>query len=120
MTLRVPETQEAYDRLRASGALSDRCVLCEKEPVQAFQHWKIITNDFPYDRIARVHHMLVPYRHVTERGLSETERRELLDIKRDYINKSAYNWLMEAAKGHKTIPDHFHLHILAEREAFSA
>ena len=30
--------------------------------IEEFNHWRIINNDFPYDNVASVHHMLIPKR----------------------------------------------------------
>lgn len=98
----------------ARGDMAKRCVLCPKTPIKQFVHWKIIENDFPYDRIAARHHMIIPIRHVAGDGLSAEELRELEDIKRAYIN-DAYDYILEAVPRIKSIPAHFHLHLITQR-----
>lgn len=55
--------------------------------------------------------MILPIRHSTENDLSNEEIEELLHIKYNYIGEN-YQYLMESAHGEKSIPEHFHLHLL--------
>jgi diadenosine tetraphosphate (Ap4A) HIT family hydrolase len=114
-TLRAPETWQKYQDAIANGTLEKGCVLCDKTPVVEFKFWKIIMNDFPYDRIAEVHHMLVPIRHVTEEGLSKEEHQELLRLKKSELNRE-YQYLLEATPSTKSIPGHFHIHLIVKKE----
>lgn len=102
-----------YDDYRAHGALQGSCVLCEKVPLHKFVHWKIISNDFPYDLIAEVHEMIVPIRHSIEEGLTQEERDEFFEIKQGYLQK--YGYIIEATRTVKSIPEHFHLHLIIEK-----
>jgi len=91
------------------------CPLCYNKPIKIFKYWKILKNDFPYDRIAKVHDLLVPKRHETEDKLTKKELEELKLIKDKYVNdknKHKYTFIMEVTKLGKTIPSHFHLHLL--------
>lgn len=105
--LRYPETEKRYRDLIATGILERCCVLCDKEAISSFTHWKIITNDFPYDRIAKTHDMLVPLRHVIEGSLTDEEHQELLDIKHGYVNDH-YDYIIEPTHHGKSIPTHLH------------
>ena len=77
-----------------------------------FTLWKIIPNDFPYDRIAKKHHMIVPLRHVQEKDLSTEERAELQEIKGRGFDDDTYEYIIEAAQKIKSVPGHFHLHLV--------
>lgn len=88
------------------------CPLCDRKPLRTFKYWKIIKNRFPYDRIARVHNMLIPFRHVTEDLLTKNELAELLKIKNTYLEDEKFNYIMEATNHTKTQPSHFHLHLI--------
>jgi hypothetical protein len=110
---RSPEMRQQYaDRIR-SGILDRCCVLCEKRDDEQYAHWKIVPNDFPYDLIAQVHHMIVPRRHVTEEFLSPEEREELVSIKKTLLH--TYDYIIEASAGGKSIPEHFHLHLIQKK-----
>lgn len=114
VTLRTPETEELYKK-RKEERNSATCPLCEdKETLHAFTHWRIVENSFPYDVFAEVHHMILPLRHITERELTEQECAELLAIKEGYIAEH-YNFVMEPTATQKSIPSHFHLHLVVPK-----
>lgn len=108
--LRKPETQEKYDMHKAVGALERGCVLCNEFALQTFQFWRIVKNDFPYDVIANIHHMLIPIRHVVESELTDEERKEFNEIKNSYLAMH-YDGIYENMPKGKTIPTHMHLHL---------
>jgi len=55
--------------------------------------------------------MLIPNRHVSEGNLTKEESQELQDIKGSYIN-TEYDWIIEPTHKNKSIPGHFHLHLI--------
>ena len=114
-TLRTQETKAIYDAYIAQGGLEDACVLCTSDVLKSFTYWKIIANRFPYDRIAKVHDMILPLRHVTENDLTEAERDELHSIKTAYLNEH-YDVFLEASSRLKTVPAHFHLHLIVLKD----
>lgn len=111
---RTPQTAEQYRAHRASGALERSCPLCDTDPLEQFTHWKIIPNAFPYDRIAKQHDMVVPLRHVDEDGLTEEESIEYQALKRTRLQD--YEYIIEASSKNKSIPAHFHLHLLVAKK----
>lgn len=92
-------------------------MLCEKValPGKQFEHWKIVVNDFPYDTIAARHDMIVPILHVVEPELTAEEWKELLRLK-ETILSDEYDYLLEATHKGKSIPAHFHLHLVTAKE----
>lgn len=112
--LRTPESQEKYRAYIRAGGLQSECALCSKEAKHRFSHWKIICNDFPYDLIADVHDMIVPIRHVDEGGITEEEWQEYHQIKADFIQQ--YDYLVEATNKNKSIPAHFHIHLIVGKK----
>lgn len=110
-TLRSKETEQRYREYRRARKGDEGCVLCEKEAIQSFTHWKIVENLFPYDRIAKMHHMIIPKRHVAEEGLNEEEMKEIGKIKKKILNVN-YDGIIETTPAQKTVPDHFHLHLV--------
>ena len=101
---------EKYSEHKETGALERSCPLCDVVAIQKFTHWKIIPNKFPYDRIAETHHMIVPLRHVAEPELTKEETVEFQRIK--YTELQEYETLLEATKRTKSIPAHYHLHLI--------
>jgi diadenosine tetraphosphate (Ap4A) HIT family hydrolase len=112
---RTPEQQAKYEAYKAAGNLDQGCVLCTKEPLREFQHWRIIENMFPYDKVAGVHHMILPKRHVLEPDLSEEEIAELRNIKEEHFPKN-YDFIIEAMPKMKSIPQHFHIHLIVVKD----
>lgn len=108
--LRTPETSVKYKEHRASRLFKESCVICAAPVVEQFTHFRVIANKFPYDRIAAKHLMLVPTRHVTESELSAVEREELAVIKATYAMQ--FDYIMEGTARTKSIPQHFHLHLI--------
>ncbi len=115
VSLRTTAIEEAYKQWRDAGGLQQGCPLCRNTPLEQFTYWKVIVNDFPYDKVAEKHHMLVPLRHVTEGELTEEEKQELQTIKPTYLNDN-YQFIIEATHKTKSVPEHFHLHLIVVRE----
>lgn len=93
------------------GGLTGPCKLCAAPQSKIFTHWAIIPNKFPYDRIAARHDMIVPKRCVTEEKITTEEWAEFKMIKETLIQHE-YDFLMEATVLKKSIPGHFHLHLV--------
>ena len=110
-SLRTPEGKKKYQEYLKGELAEHACSLCEKEAVKCFSYWKITENSFPYDLIAKTHHMLIPLRHGREHELSTEELQELKEIKSNNINPE-YDYIIEATPKNKSIPDHFHLHLI--------
>lgn len=113
--LRTKKQDKKYETFKSLGGLDNGCKLCKLKSLKTFDHWTIIKNKFPYDRIAAVHHMIVSNRHVTEPKLSRDEIRELLKIKKGYIN-DRYEFMIEQTQKIKSIPEHFHLHLIIAKK----
>lgn len=103
--------KDKYKKYLSSQPFGDACPLCSKEAIKYFMCWKIVINDFPYDVIAASHHVLVPLRHVKGGGLSAVEKEELELIKAKYVDER-YDYMIEATTKNKSIPDHFHVHLI--------
>lgn len=85
-------------------------VLYEKEPLKQFTYWKIIDNDFPYDRIAKRHHLLIPNRIFKDDwDMTDDERKELWHIKQTV---KGYKAITENFPDRKSITEVYHLHLL--------
>jgi hypothetical protein len=108
---RSPEVQKIYLENLNSRTPDSPCALCLMTPIKTFKYWKIVVNDFPYDLITPVHHMAIPLRHTIEVEFTEDELTELKQLKRGYLNDQ-YEFLLEGTDRTKSIPAHFHLHLL--------
>lgn len=112
--LRTKEMEERYREYRTISVLSEECILCKKEPIRSFKYWKIITNDFPYNRIAAQHHMILPIRHTNESSLTKEEWKEIVQIKQSDIPE--YDYFLEPSRHSKSIPNHFHVHLTVVKD----
>ncbi len=116
-TLRTPETEAAYTKVKKEGHLLRGCVLCASPSVKEFTEWRIIRNDFPYDLIADVHHMILPKRHVTEEEFTESEKAEYKEIKDTYMQAN-YEFFIEPRHLQRSVPDHWHLHMITAKYSY--
>jgi hypothetical protein len=112
--VRTKKMHEKYQKYRKAHFKEGVCNLCHKTKtatIKSFRYWRIVPNLFPWDRIAKTHHMLIPKRHRTYEKLTPPEKKELEKLKPSYINQ--HYWVIaEATHRKKSIPDHFHLHLL--------
>ncbi len=114
-SLRTKKTEKTYRQYRKQFSTKNKeCDLCTKEPLFLFTYWKIIENSFPYDLIAKKHNMIVPIRHCCEEELTKKECKEFLELKKKFIHND-YDYLLESSARLKTIPEHFHIHLLTLR-----
>ncbi len=114
-TLRTPETEAAYTKVKEEGHLREGCVLCTIPSVKEFNEWRIIENRFPYDLIASVHHMILPKRHTAE--LSKSEQKEYEEIKETYMQPT-YEFFIEPVNRQRSIPEHWHLHLITAKHTY--
>lgn len=108
--LRTKRTYNKYQKHLKNKTIG--CPLCDRVPLKSFKYWKVIVNNFPYDRIAKEHHMILPLRHVVEDDLNQAELTEYKIIKNTYLKHSDYNSILEATFHTKSQPKHFHLHLI--------
>ena len=110
--LRTKKTRRKYLKLISEGFLVNGCSLCkETKSIKEFKHWRILNNRFPWDRIAKTHHMIIPKRHTIYEELNEIEKKEFEIIKVGYIEEK-YELIAEAMNKKKSIPKHLHIHLI--------
>lgn len=103
----------AVRRLRGEKA---DCPLCTEATIIAeFTYWNIIANNFPYDKVAAVHHMLIPKRHITYEEITTEEQLELDRLTLRELNQD-YNFMALALPKTQSIPDHLHYHLLVPKD----
>ena len=110
-TLRTKKTEKKYKEFKKTNSFTEGCVLCRMKPIKSFEYWKIVNNDFPYDKIADPHHMILPKRHTKERGITKEEWREFKELKEGYLNNN-YTFIFESTHKTMTVPGHFHLQLI--------
>ena len=113
--LRTAKTQARYQDYRKAGGLNNGCPLCRVDARVTFRYWKIRKNEFPYDRIAETHDLLVPRRHSDGTDFTSDELTELSVIKAGYI-QGHYDYVLEATSKTKSIHDHFMYISLSEKK----
>jgi len=112
-TLRTLETHARYERHRKSSDFP-KCFLCEASPLKKFKYWKVVENQFPYDEVATMSHMVVSLRHAPEEELTPAEIREYKKVKNECHEN--YDIIIENTRKQKSIPSHHHLHLLQIKE----
>ena len=108
---RTKKTYDKYMKKIAEGHLDHGCRLCQIKPIKKYKYWTIMDNEYPWDLIAKTNHMIVPKRHVAYEKLNIAEQKEFDLIKKNYLEKK-YTLFIEAATREKSIPGHFHIHLI--------
>jgi len=112
---RTKKTYDRYMRMCAKGLLDHGCRLCQIKPIKEFKYWKIIDNEYPWDLIAQTNHILISKRHTIYEKLNRAERKEFDLIKKNYLEKK-YTHLIEVSTKNKSIPNHFHMHLIVLKD----
>ena len=114
-TWRTHAMHEKYEKERKSSIQDGSCPLCEAPSKSEYQHWRIVENVYPYDAVAELHDMIVPKKHLSgDRELTEEELEELYTLKETVLNDT-YTFVMEALPKNKSIPGHYHLHLIVSK-----
>lgn len=81
--------------------------------VRSFKHWLIVGNEFPYDRIASRHDMLIPRRKIKDVfQLSVMETAELKRIMKNINTQKRYDAILLAFPWSRTVRTRLHFHLL--------
>lgn len=108
-SLRSLETEITYQNFLKKPKKTD-CFLCRANSIRDFEHWKIVENEYPYDGVAVISHVLTTKKHKVEKNFTKEEREELVEIKRELGNQ--YDMIIENGWQNQSIPEHYHLHLL--------
>lgn len=110
--LRSKDTYEKY----VNRVPDSKCFMCGSDncvTIKSYKHWKIIENNYPYDNVAQVHHMLVPKRHIPFTHSFEKEEETELWLIKYMINKTTdYDCILENFAHGQSQPGHVHYHLL--------
>lgn len=114
-SLSTDKVKQGYKDFLGSDGNEDECKICKAKSLHEFEYWRIIKNDYPYDKIADKHTMLVPKRHAKEIELVESEKKELFQLKsHDIINE--YDYIIENTKKNISIIEHYHVHLVQTKD----
>lgn len=109
MSLRTRDMEEYYAAMKQAGRLEP---LSAAPSLVEFRHWRIINNEFPPNVAYEIAHMLLPKRKVaTFSMLKDYERQELREII-DTHCQLHYDQVTENMMLRRSVPDHYHLHLL--------
>jgi diadenosine tetraphosphate (Ap4A) HIT family hydrolase len=114
-TWRTEAMHQKYETGRKEVVNDGSCPLCRAPIKYEFKHWKIIENIYPYDAVASLHDMLITKRHLSKDiELLEEEIAELYELKETILNET-YTFVMEALPKNKSVPGHYHLHLIVSK-----
>jgi len=91
-SLRSLETETKYQGF-LSRPKEDQCFLCRAKPIIEFEHWKIVENEYPYDGVGTMSHILATKQHKKEEDFTDEEKKELIQIKNKI--KESYDMIIE-------------------------
>jgi len=120
MALRSPEMLNAYlaEQAKKPGFRNHKNYLEDEERIlRHFEHWMIIDNLYPYDIIAKEHHLLVPKRVFSR--MSECTRDEWNEYKHIinlFEEEGHYSAIMENFTKGRSILGHLHLHLIVFKD----
>lgn len=112
-SLRSLETETAYQSFLIKPK-EKNCFLCFAKPIIDFKHWSIVENQYPYDGVGTMSHILTIKNHKKEEDFTQEEKDELIQIKKE-VGQS-YDMIIENSYHNQSIPEHFHLHLLVLKE----
>tara|TARA_B100000745_G_scaffold271168_1_gene198401 strand:+ start:3265 stop:3645 length:381 start_codon:yes stop_codon:yes gene_type:complete len=123
MALRSKETAEAYLKEQAGrdDFRNNKDYEEDHERIlRSFEHWHIIENLYPYDNIAKEHHMLVPKRvfgRMSECTRDEwNEYKYLLNV---FEEEGHYDCILENFSRGRSIIRHLHLHLIVYKDRYA-
>ena len=110
-------TAETWARYQAEPKKDNGdCFMCDPEAivvVREFDLWIIIENNYPYDVVAKTHHLLIPKRHFAfDDKRTFGEKYQLEAIKNILNNEGNYDCIMQNFTAGQSQPQHLHYHLL--------
>lgn len=112
--LRTPETWARYQN--APKRRDGSCFMCDLDGIviiKEYQHWVIIENQYPYDTVAEVHHLLVPREHEPRADeLSVHCIDESSDIMSELEKEGYYDCIISNFPVGQSQKQHFHAHLI--------
>lgn len=116
-TPRHTKTEEAYQdfkkELNGNQNLLESFDFDNENILREFEHWVIIENRFPYDRMARTNDMLVSKRPLQSRyNGTQEEQDEYEAIMKLLAEEDFYDAYMENFPKIKSVKNYVHIHLI--------
>lgn len=106
-TLRYQKSENKYTHAKLNNLLKD---LRDEIAIKEFKYFKIIVAAYPHDRIAAVHHLLVPKRKINHwTKMNWKEKREFRKI--DTVTSKEYDCIKLNYPSKITVPEIVHWHL---------
>jgi diadenosine tetraphosphate (Ap4A) HIT family hydrolase len=81
--------------------------------IKQWNYWRLIKNDYPYDKIAESHYLLIPLSGFAEdEEMNNDERKELFSIKNELSETKTFDAIFENLKHDRSIQTFYHLHCI--------
>lgn len=113
--VRTDATMHRYHDVMKAREGSDVCVLCAVPSLVEYEYWRIVDNEYPYDRIASTHHLLMPKRCCDDNDLTVAEHAELIAL-RDTVLNDQYDCMVVNMPKYTSVKQHFHYHLIVLKE----
>ena len=109
LKLRLPDKDREYQTHKALNPREAMLADWKDRIVEEFTHFAIIENKFPWDRITRTHHLLIPKRKFARaEDMTEAEEAEWKTIRKKI--GATYDMFIENLTG--TLGDIYHPHLI--------
>jgi hypothetical protein len=117
VTFRTSETQAAYAAYLEQRKVdrAGNCVLCDNPDTDDFppmEHWRIIKNNFPYDKVAERSWLLIPKRCVSAWELLTDDEQSEYHLFRNESGNLGINIIMWGTSINRSVQNHYHEHLL--------
>jgi len=109
MTLRSKKLEKIYqDYLK--NDYDYKCIFCSRDMIiEEFNHWILLKNKFPYNKVFKNHCLLSPKAHIKEfKDLYKDEITELNEL----LEELDYDMCILNKKKKRSVPEHFHYHLV--------
>ncbi len=117
VTMRTPETEQRYReamiKRRAEGFVGCAiCIIPDDPSFPDLQHWRVVPNEYPYDKVAQKSWIMLPRRCVSLWALlTPDEQREYHEF-RLIAGQYGVNFFMWSTPVTQSVPGHYHEHLL--------
>lgn len=113
ITWRLPESETIYAEVRSKWNGDDPCRMCKIPPTREIGSFVITPNEFPYDAVCSLNDMLALKECAPSLTIEQVV--ELEGIKQVLGAEGFYDLILENMPRKKTIPGHWHIHLMRLR-----
>lgn len=117
ITLRKPATEKQYAKRRQEmkELHTEGCAICRIPTIEGFplmQYWRVVRNEFPYDKIAERSYMFMPKRCIALWSDLTSEEVSEWNWFRQEMGKYGINFSMWSSPVTQSVPMHYHEHLI--------